>query len=512
MNTLYRSVSGIMIAVMVLLAGIAVSGILQPSSAAAKAKPALSKKSVTMTVQTTKALKVKNAKQKVKWTTGDKKIVTFMSKKGKYSQSIILKAGRKAGTCYVKAKIGKKTLKCKVTVKAKMEPRPDPPKPPDSIVEAAARFSVNFLQDSMSLDQNRNLLISPDSIMTAMAMVENGAQGETLEQMEKAMSGQAGTAEAFNEYLQYMNDRLAGSTNILFSSANSIWVKEGALQVKDGFKDINRKYHYATVRERAFDQQTVSEMNTWVKDKTRGMIKDIIDQLDPMDRLVLINAIAFDGEWAEPFEKDYGQVQEDQDFTDADGNKQKVTMLTQNLSNGRCYLEAAGGTGFVKPYKGGEVAFACLLPPEGKSVDDFVLDLDGQKLQEAWYSRSDEYIVDIRLPKFTYDYDMSAGPVLQGLGIERAFTDQADFSGIAEPTVETPGLHIDEVIHKTHIEVSEDGTKAAAATAVTMKANSAAPMEKETRKVYLDRPFVYALMDVETGTPLFLGVVRYATK
>ena len=133
MNTIYRSVSSIMIAVMVLLAGIAVSGILQPSSAAAKAKPALSKKSVTMTVQTTKALKVKNAKQKVKWTTGDKKIVTFMSKKGKYSQSIILKAGKKTGTCYVKAKIGKKTLKCKVTVKAKMEPGPDPPKPPDSL-------------------------------------------------------------------------------------------------------------------------------------------------------------------------------------------------------------------------------------------------------------------------------------------------------------------------------------------------------------------------------------------
>ncbi|MBR4090031.1 MAG: proteinase inhibitor I4 serpin, partial [Mogibacterium sp.] len=159
---------------------------------------------------------------------------------------------------------------------------------------------------------------------------------------------------------------------------------------------------------------------------------------------------------------------------------------------------------------GRQIAFVGLLPPEGSSADKYLQGISGSDFVSAWNSRTVR-LLDISVPEFKYDYDASMADPLRKMGMVSAFSTSADFSGMIYPDLSTPGIHIDDVIHKTHIELDKNGTKAAAATAVIMKAGSVM-REEEAIEVHLDRPFVYALVDTKTGIPLFAGILREATK
>ena len=181
----------------------------------------------------------------------------------------------------------------------------------------------------------------------------------------------------------------------------------------------------------------------------------------------------------------------------------KVWMLngTENT-----YVKIGGANGFIKPYKGGELAFIGLETPEDMTVDEFVRNLDAEDFIKGCKERSYDYDVITTMPEFKYDYDTSLVDTLFDLGIHDAFNDfTADFTGITPP--EQP-LVISDVLHKTHIELDRNGTKAAAATAVVMEKASAAPVQKQKITVTLDHPFVYAIIDTETGIPLFIGVLK----
>ena len=297
----------------------------------------------------------------------------------------------------------------------------------------------------------------------------------------------------FCSYLAGMNDRLANSDKIIFQQSNSIWARKGLMDVSNSFIQQNKDWFDSCFYVAPFNNETVGDMNNWVYNNTRNMIRSVIDQLYDDDRMVLINTTVFEGKWEVPFES-----VTDETFINAAGTKEKASMLNEL---GSCnYFEMNGARCFERRYKGGEISFVGILPPENTTADAFVQDMSGSGFRSAWNSRTQEHVM-LTMPEFTYDYGTELGPVLQAMGMNKAFSTAADFSGMGKPSV-----MVDRVIHKTHIELDRNGTKAAAATAVISKASSVyieAPIE-----IRMDRPFVYALVDTETGIPLFIGTVR----
>ena len=520
-----------------------------PCKVQAASKPALSKNTVSVTKGKTVTIKVRNAKKRVKWSSTNKKIAYVKKKTGKKRQKAVIKA-KKKGTCYIKAKIGKKTLKCKVTVKNKGDVTVTPVFPDDegtgledrvirtrnlsnsskdltsgmksyppaysapdaAFINGTSSFSFNLFKETVKSERKTsavtNILISPDSVMTALAMTENGAAGNTLSEMEYVLGGGISASgipcARFNTYLSGLNRKLMGSDAFIYNVANSIWARENMVSPKTSFLQANKNYHDAEYFVAPFNDQTSADMNSWVFNKSRNMIDNIIGKLSEDSRMVLINTVAFEGVWAKQFEE---SRMKREDFTSGSGAKQSAMMLKD--TGDYQYFTVNSGQAFVKSYrigkKAGKIAFVGILPPKGESIDHFIAGLNGSSFISAWNSRKNA-VINLSLPEFSYDYSTEMADSLNELGIREAFTDDADFSNMAIPAPETPGLKISKVLHKTHIEVYAKGTKAAAATAVVMEKAGAA-FGTDIIELKFDRPFVYALVDADSGIPLFIGEV-----
>lgn len=510
-----------------LIALFGMSGICGDSPAFADTKAKLSKTKVSVDTGSSAKLSVKNAAQKVQWTTSDKKCVAIKKTTGKLQQTAVLKAGKKTGSCWVSATIGKQTLKCKVTVK-----KPDSSKPKvlplskssvdlskkykykaakekDSSADfdkAYTDFAIRLLQATLKEnDSTGNVLISPDSMMTALTMAENGAGGKTQKEMQKVLSGSVKLSDA-NDYLHRMHSRLSGCEKLIYTNSNSIWMKKGAFKPAAAFLKTNKKFYNAPFYSAAFDKETTKDINKWVYNRTRNMIKKIIGKkgLSKDAQLVITNAVAFEGPWSVPLHP--VTADSEKYFTSTGQKKHKVTMLA---GTGDAYLDIANGQGFCYYYSGKDIAFLGILPPEGASVRTWAATLSGEDLTDAWKNRTTpKGGVVFHVPAFKYNYTASMKNVLKRMGMKKAFKGSADFSGMVDSSSSSPAkaLRIDEVLHKTHIELDQNGTRAAAATDVVISTGAAVRDPQES--VYLDRPFVYGLIDVKTGNPLFLGIVE----
>ncbi|MBQ8497411.1 MAG: serpin family protein, partial [Clostridia bacterium] len=318
--------------------------------------------------------------------------------------------------------------------------------------------------------------------------------GLTEEEMEAVLGGGMSTEE-LNAYLYAYNENLSEELVL----ANSIWFRQNAIDVNETFLQTNKDYYDAEIYEAPFDNSTVKEINDWVNLNTKEMIPDIIRDIHADMLMILINALAFEAEWAEPYEK-YQQKQET--FTALNGEKQTVTMMHSSEER---YLEDENTTGFVKYYKDGNYAFAALLPDEDMDFADYVNNLDGEKIAALLNSRND-YAVNAAMPKFENEYEISMVNALQTLGIKNAFSGiNADFSEIG--TTDRGNLYIGNVLHKTYIAVDNFGTKAAAVTEITIECTSAALHTGKIKNITLDRPFVYMIIDTENNLPIFIGTV-----
>lgn len=370
----------------------------------------------------------------------------------------------------------------------------------DTFRLAAADFSFALFQQSSAEDMiaGKNILISPESVLSALAMTANGANGQTLSEMEEVLCGGM-EIQSFNEYMYIYHNRLTATKDVTFHIANSIWLKdEPELQVKEDFLQTDRNYYNADVFQADFDMDTVADINQWVDANTNGMIPQLLTEIPEGAELYLINALAFEGEWENSYEEK--QINEAGIFTDYLGNEETVTMLRSTETQ---YIAGEHVTGFVKNYKGGDYAFLALLPEEGIRVEDYIASLNGEDFLALYDNRMYQDVL-VEIPEFTYDYDTELKESLSAMGMEEAFEPRADFSNMAEMS-----LCISRVLHKTHIQVDRAGTKAAAVTAVEMQKASDVEMDvTEPPRVYLNRPFVYAIVDTETGLPVFLGAVN----
>ncbi len=354
-------------------------------------------------------------------------------------------------------------------------------------------FATELFKNS---ENGENTLVSPFSVMCALAMTANGADGETLSQMEETLGM---SADKLNAYIHKYAETLPQSEKEKLSVANSIWFAEGkGFTPNADFLQLNADYYGASVYRAKFDNSTVRDINTWVNLKTDGMIKEILDGLSPDAVMCLVNALAFDAEWERKYEK--GDVADAQ-FTKSDNTTQTVEMMYGNEGT---YLEDESAKGFLKYYSDGGYAFAALLPNEGISVSDYVQSLTGEKLK-ALLDGKQNCPVDTGLPKFKCECSYEMNEILEQMGMTDAFrADKADFSRLG--TFSDGKIYIGSVLHKTFIEVAEKGTRAGAATAVIMNGESAAA-PAEAKEVILDRPFVYMIIDANANLPLFIGTV-----
>ncbi len=366
----------------------------------------------------------------------------------------------------------------------------------DAGAAAAADFGVKLFQNSM--EEGENTLISPLSVLYALAMTANGADGETLAQMEQVLGMDT---ENLNSYMRAYLDLLPEAKDYKLSLANSIWVKDDPnFAVEQSFLQTNADYYGAGAYKAAFDEATKNDINNWVKEHTDGMIPEIIDEIPDEAIMYLVNALAFDAEWAEVYEE--FQIREGS-FTTEAGVQQDVDMMH---SEEHAYLEDDMATGFIKYYKDRKYAFAALLPNEGVSVSEYVSGLSGAHLQEL-LSNPQDVTVFASMPKFETEYSVEMSEVLQEMGMTDAFDWMtADFSRLGTYNVDGMNICINRVLHKTFISVSERGTRAGAATAVEMTAEGAMEIV-DFKEVVLDRPFVYMLIDCETNLPFFIGTM-----
>lgn len=357
---------------------------------------------------------------------------------------------------------------------------------------AVAGFGVDLFQRGASGEENP--LISPLSVLSALAMTANGAREETLAQMEQAFGL---SVPELNQYLHAYLRQLPSGDQYRVSLANSIWFKQDdTFSVERDFLQTNADYYGASIYQAPFDQSTLQAINAWVGEHTDGMIENILDQIPENAVMYLINALAFDAEWQHIYNE---QQVRDGSFTAASGETRQVEMM---YGDEYAYLDDGKATGFIKYYADRQYAFAALLPNQGVSLDEYIASLSGAGLL-ATLGRAQEVEVQTAIPKFSSEYALEMSDILIAMGISDAFdAGLADFTGLGAS--QNGNIFISRVLHKTFIAVDERGTRAGAATVVEMD-ETAAPAE--LKSVYLDRPFVYLLIDCATNLPLFIGAV-----
>ena len=367
------------------------------------------------------------------------------------------------------------------------------------LVEADNLFGINLFKEVLeAAEPEENVMISPLSVSLALAMTYNGADGDTKEAMEKTLELYGLTVDEINENYKILIDALVSvDPKVLMSIANSIWYKQN-FEVEQDFINVNQNYFYAEVSPLDFnDPDAVTTINNWVAGKTKNKITEILDAIPADAVMYLINAIYFKGIWKYEFDE---SDTEEMPFYLSDGNTKDVPMMVQEASFN--YLSNDIMQAVEMPYGAGNYSMVILLPQYNKTTDDIV----DQLSNENWNSWLSEFYeaekVQIHLPKFRFEYKNQLNDELKNMGMEIAFDpDNADFSKI-NPAWQ---LFISRVIHKTFIEVNEEGTEAAAVTAVEMGTTSIG--EETFIPFYVNQPFIFAIKEKYTNSIIFIGKV-----
>lgn len=357
-----------------------------------------------------------------------------------------------------------------------------------AFTDANLSFATELFRRAFT--EEKNTLVSPLSMSAALAMVANGARNATLEEIETVLGAPMSALNAgLSSYLDYL--RNLNGESLALSVADSIWIKETyAPEVNGDFLQINKDYYDAEIFSAPFDESTKDDINGWVEEHTGGMIKDTLEKIDPDIFMYLVNALYFAGQWEEIYSEDDVWTGA---FSNLGGDDSEVKMM---YSEEKVFISDENTVGFVKPYKGGKLAFAALLPDEETPISEYVAGMSATKWENLFGKGMKSVKAPCCLPAFDYDFDFDSCDILSAMGMPSAFENRADFSGLL------PDTKIKSVIQKTKIEVSEMGTKAAAVTIIGDEGTSVNPYE-----VYLNRPFVYAIVDTENYYPLFLGAV-----
>lgn len=358
------------------------------------------------------------------------------------------------------------------------------------------KFGVPLLQNTLKqAKKGENILISPMSAWTVLCMVEAGANGETKQQMQEAL---AVTEGDYLTYAKKFTFLLPENDNCKVHMANGIWYKNvPSLHVNDYFLQYNKTFFDAAAYKAPFDDSTLKNINNWVSENTEGMIPEILKEIKKEDVIYLVNALSFDAKWSTI----YNETQIARDIFTTENGEEKVVTVMNCKEN--VYLEDENTAGFMKYYGDGQYAFVALLPKEGMTMAEYVEGLTAEKVRNLFQNKL-RTPVSTMLPKFSVDYEFNMNDILMQMGMTEAFSDSdADFTKMA--TSDAGNIYISSVDQKCFLAVDEYGTKAGAATAVAM-ANKSMALERP-KEVFLNRPFVYLIVECDNFEPLFMGTI-----
>ncbi len=365
------------------------------------------------------------------------------------------------------------------------------------VVKGNNKFALELYQELQS--RQGNLFLSPYSISTALAMTSAGARGQTERQMVETLCFPSMGREQFHKEFGTIISRLneageKGGYELVV--ANALWGQKDYSFLKD-FLTLVRTNYDGDLQQVDFSQRTEearTTINTWVEDKTKDKIKELIKpgMVDSMTRLVLTNAIYFKGKWASEFKPERTQ---DAPFTLLDGQKVNAAMMNQTAQFG--YMETDALQVLEMPYVNEELSMAILLPKKIDGVRRLEKELTLDNVS-GWLTGLRKREVRVFLPRFKMTSEFELAKVLASMGMPDAFSSKADFSGMTG----NRDLFISAVVHKAYVDVNEEGTEAAAATGVVMKLTSVAPPPPVFRA---DHPFVFLIRDNHTGSILFMG-------
>lgn len=373
-----------------------------------------------------------------------------------------------------------------------------PNRPVDAkLVDANTKFGFKLFQEVLKQDSNKNVFVSPTSIAIALSMTYNGASGQTQQAMAQALELQGMTLQDINQANEALKTTLEkADPAVQLSIANSLWAKQG-IPFKPEFMQRNQQFYGAKVTELNFaNPSSKNVINGWVKENTRGKIDQIVNQIKPDDVLFLINAVYFKGNWTKQFDK--SQTTE-RPFYLSNGSQKQHPMMSQ--SGKYRYYENENFQAVSLPYGKERLSFYVFLPKKTTNLDAFQQQLSLQNWQQ-WMNQFQMRNGSIQLPRFKFEYDIQLNNALKALGMGEAFSNTANFSDMTSASVA-----IDEVKHKTFVEVNEEGTEAAAVTSVGVMLTSAR-MPEAPFEMVVDRPFFCAIRDNQTGTILFMGSIK----
>jgi serpin B len=369
------------------------------------------------------------------------------------------------------------------------------------VVEGNSKFALELY--GKLKDKEGNLFVSPYSISTALAMTYTGAKGETEKQMADALCFPPIKGEQFNKAFGKIIKRLNVSgqkggyelvvANALWGQKNFKFLPEYISLVKTSYGGNLEQVDFKTQTEEAR-----KAINTWVENKTKDKIKELIKQgvLDSDTRLVLTNAIYFKGKWASQFKPDQTHQAP---FTLSDGKKNDVPMMGQEADFG--YADINDIQLLEMPYVNKDLSMVVLLPKKADRIKNLEQQLTCDALA-GWLAKMHKQEVRVFIPRFKMTSEFELAKVLGAMGMQDAFSDKADFSGMTG----NKDLLISAVVHKAYVEVNEEGTEAAAATGVRMAPTSAAPSPSPL-VFRADHPFIFLIRDNHTGSILFIGRV-----
>lgn len=363
------------------------------------------------------------------------------------------------------------------------------------LVESGNRFGLRLFREVVQQRRGENVFLSPLSVAMALGMALNGASGETYEAMQNTLALAGLSQEEINQSYQSLLALLMQlDPHVQFQIANSMWHRQD-LTLEPEFLERNQTYFNARVSGVDFSAPTTLDLiNTWVRENTHGRIPQIIEKIRPEEVMFLINAIYFNGTWTYRFNP--ANTQDDW-FTTASGERRACRMMNHY----KIVLPYLGTTLFQAvdlPYGDAGFSMTILLPNPHISLDSLISALNAETWAE-WRNGFAERELMFAMPKFTVTFDITLNRALQSLGMEVAFTEHADFSQMCK----SQRLLISEVLHKTFMEVDEEGTEAAAVTSVGIGVVSAPPQFR------IDRPFLFAIRDSHSQTVLFIGKIEY---
>jgi len=365
------------------------------------------------------------------------------------------------------------------------------------LIESDNLFAVDLFREVLSADTSKNLMISPLSVSIALGMTYNGAEGETKTAFEEALRQTGLDRHDINRIHGALIEHLiSADPKVSMEIANSIWVND-LFTLMQEFADTNRIYYDAEINSLDFSSpDAVNTINNWIDDKTQGKISEVLDEIPPAAVMYLINAIYYYGSWTFEFdEKD----------------NQPINFLFENATRGEVEgMQMEADLGYYSddllsmvelPYGNEKYSMVLMLPNTGKTTADIV---DNFSLENwnLWTENLSSNTVRVHIPKFKFEYKTLLNKALTEMGLGRAFSGSAQFPLMVE---EADNLRISRVIHKTFIDVNEEGTEAAAVTVVEIELTSVGP--DQTKYFTADRPFLFVIREKTSGALVFMGKV-----